>query len=385
MTEKIYHADPYCREFTAAVVCREHRNNRWLVRLERTIFRPEGGGQPADTGTINGLPLLALTEEGDDVIHVLDRDPGGGEVKLQLDFERRFDHMQQHGAQHLLSQVLVRLFAAATLSFAIGREHSSIETDRPAFRAEEVAALEEECASLTWAALPLRVFESDDVSGLRLRKPPKVQGRIRVVEIAGFDQSACGGTHVHSSAELAPLKIVRLERVRANARLYFVAGGRALRDHQLKHELTMRLQRLVTQLPAEIPAHVEALLRERDDLRNELKKVRRREMERAAELAAAEKNDLVIRGLGDSDPGDLLFFAGAITAAGKHVLAFSSSPGIHVVVGRGRGDFDLRLISARLFALLNGKGGGGASLLEGRANDLSRLDEAIALLRANLD
>ena len=393
MTEKVYLRDPYCRELTAAVSARECRDGRWQVRLERTLFRPAGGGQPADTGTVNNLPLMALDSDNDDIVHVLAGDPGGGDAELRLDFEHRFDHMQQHTAQHLLSQVLVRRFAAATLSFAIGPEHSSIETDRSAFSDGEVAELEEECARLAWAALPVRVFETDDPSHLSLRKPPKVRGRIRVVEIAGFDQSACGGTHVRSCAELGLLKIVRLERVRANVRLYYVAGGRSLRDHRLKHDLAQRLQRLVTQPPAEIPAHVEALLRERDDLRNELKKVRRREMEREAGLAAAKPGGLVVREFHGCDPADLRFFAGALAAAGQHVLALSrpqpSSPaagsGIHVVVGRGCGDFDLRLISARLFALLGGRGGGGASLLEGRANDLSRLGEAVALLQASLE
>jgi Ser-tRNA(Ala) deacylase AlaX len=388
MGEKVYERDPYCRELATSVSTRECRDGRWRVRLERTIFRPEGGGQPEDAGTVNNLPLMALDSENDDIVHVLGGDPGGGEAVLRLDFERRFDHMQQHTAQHLLSQVLLRRFTAATLSFAIGPEHSSIETDRPGFSDGEVAELEEECARLAWAALPVRAFETDDVSGLGLRKPPKVQGRVRVVEIAGFDRSACGGTHVRSSAELGLLKIVRLERVRANARLYYVAGGRALRDHQRKHDLAQRLQRLVTQPLPEIPAHVEALLRERDDLRNELKKNRRREMEREAGIAATAADALVVREFSGCEPADLRCFAGALAAVGKHALAFSrpqaAGTGIHVVVGRGGGDFDLRLISARFFALLAGRGGGGASLLEGRAKDLSRLDEAIALLRASL-
>jgi Ser-tRNA(Ala) deacylase AlaX len=388
MSEKVYERDPYCRELATSVSSRECRDGRWRVRLERTIFRPAGGGQPEDAGTVNGLPLRTLESENDDIIHVLDGDPGGGEAVLQLDFERRFDHMQQHSAQHLLSQVLVRRFAAATLSFAIGPEHSSIETDRPAFSDGEVAELEGECARLAWAALPVRAFAADDVSGLGLRKPPKVRGRVRVVEIAGFDRSACGGTHLRSSAEIGQLKIVRQERVRANARLYYVAGGRALRDHRQKHDLAQRLQRLVTQPPPEIPAHVEALLRERDELRGELKRARRREMEREAGLAAAETGTLVVREFSGCDPADLRFFAGALAAAGRHALAYSRlqapGTGIHVVIGRGHGDFDLRLIGARLFALLDGRGGGGPSLLEGRANDLSRLEEAMALLRDSL-
>jgi alanyl-tRNA synthetase len=384
MTDKLYQRDPYLREATARIVGSEDRDGHWAVRLERTIFCPEGGGQPADTGTINGLPLLALESDGDDVVHVLAGDPGGGEARLQLEFARRFDHMQQHTAQHLLSQVLVRLFAAPTLSFAIGPEHSSIEIGRPAFSEEEIRALEAECARLAFAALPVRVFATADLSSLRLRKPPKVQGRIRVVEIEGFDQSACGGTHVKNSAEIGLLKIMRAERVRANVRLYYAAGYRALRDHQLKHDLSQRLQRLVTQPLPEIPAHVEALLRERDELRRGLQKSRQREMEREAAAAAAEPGGLVVRELNDADPADLRFFAGAVMAAGKNALIFRRTPPAHVVIGRGRGDIDLRVISARLFALLNGRGGGSASLLEGRGGDFTRIAEVAERLRAEL-
>jgi alanyl-tRNA synthetase len=384
MTEKLYLRDPYLRETGAMVSRRENRDGRWSVRLERTLFCPEGGGQPADAGTINDLPLLALEADGDDVIHILAGDPGGGEMRLRLDFERRYDHMQQHTAQHLLSQVLVRRFDAATLSFAIGPEHSSVEVGRPAFSEEEIRALEAECARLAFAALPVHVFETDDLSALHLRKPPKVRGRIRVVEIEGLDQSACGGTHVKNSAELGLLKIVRLERVRANVRLYYAAGYRALRDHQSKHDVAQRLQRLVSQPLAEIPSGVESLLRERDEMRRALQKARQREMEREAVDAAAAPGDLVIREFSGCEPADLRIFASALMAAGKHVLAFQRSQPAHVVVGRGRGDFDLRALSARLFALLGGKGGGSAGLLEGSGGDFSRVPEAADLLRASL-
>ena len=408
MTEKVFHRDPYLREITARVSGRESRDGRFLVRLERTIFCPEGGGQPADRGTINGLPLLALETDGEDVVHVLGDDPGGGDVVLRLDFERRFDHMQQHSAQHLLSQVLVRCFDAPTLSFAIGPEHSSIEVGRPAFSEEEIRRVEEECARRVFANLAVRVFETDDPSALNLRKAPKVQGRIRVVEIDGFDQSACGGTHVSSSAEIGPLKIVGSERVRSHVRLYYAAGYRALRDHQLKHGVALRLQRLITQPLAEIPPQVEALLHERDGLRRALKKARRREMEREASAAAAEAGDLIVREFSGFEAGDLRFFATALMAGGKHVLAYQQSQpalkavpprsdavpaegalqfpaeGGYIVIGRGQGDSDLRRIGPMVFSLLAGKGGGSANLLEGRGGDFSRIGEVADLLRASL-
>ncbi len=383
MTEKVYHRDAYCREIITPVSGREYRAGRYHIRCERTIFCPEGGGQPADQGTVSGLPLLALEIDGDDIVHVLGQDPGGGEACLRLDFDRRYDHMQQHTSQHLLSQALVRLFGIATLSFAIGAEHSSIEIDRTVFSEEETKTLEAECMRLVLAGLPVHIFESDDPSTLHLRKPPKVQGRIRVVEIDGFDQSACGGTHLKSSAEIGLLKIVRTERVRANTRLYYAVGYRALRDYQLKHAVALRLQRMITLPLAGIPPQVETLIRERDELRRTLKKAQRREMEKEAAAAPAGKDSLVVREFSGLDPVDLRSFATALIQGGKNVLAFQRSEPAHVIIGRSRGEFDLRRISSRVFALLNGNGGGSANLVEGRASDFSRMAEVISLLQAS--
>jgi alanyl-tRNA synthetase len=408
MTEKTYHRDPYCQEITARITGKEFRDGHYYLRFERTVFCPEGGGQPADQGTVNGLPLLDLEAEGDDIVHVLGQDPGEGDARLRIDFARRYDHMQQHTAQHLLSQVLVRAFNAATLSFAIGPEHSSIEIDRPEFGAEETKALEAECARLIFSRLPVNVFMSEDVSSLRLRKPPKVQGPIRVVEIEGFDQSACGGTHLGNCAEIGLLKIVRSERVRANVRLYYAAGYRALRDYQLKHDIAQRLQRAITQPLAGIPIQVEALLKERDELRRALKKARRREMEIAIAEASAGSGGLVVREFSGLDPAELRFFAGALVQQGRHVLAYQRSQPVlkthdegalktpdegpegsrsgsgFIVIGRGRGDFDLRSLSTRVFTLLHGKGGGSASMIEGRGDDFSMVAEVAAMLQESL-
>jgi alanyl-tRNA synthetase len=384
MTEKIYQSDSYCRESTARVIGCECREQNFFIRLDRTIFCPEGGGQPADLGTINGLPLLALTSENDDIIHVLDRDPGQGEVWLQLDFSHRYDHMQQHTAQHLLSQVVLNLFDAQTLSFTIGPEHSSIEIGRPALSEDEIKALERECAAAIFAALPIRVFFSEDMASLHLRKPPKRPGRIRVVEIEGLDQSACGGTHLKNSAEIGLLKIIRSERVRANIRLYYAAGYRAVHDYQLKHEVARRLQRLVTLPLAEIPEQVEAWIAEKDELRRALKKAQRRELENEIAASAADDVVLVIREFSGLDSAEMRFFVLGLMKQGKHVLAYTQDPSKHVIVGRGRGDGDLRAISAPFFALLGGKGGGRENLLEGRGADFSRLGEAVALLRTVL-
>jgi alanyl-tRNA synthetase len=384
MSEKIYQSDSYCKEITARVMGSEFRDGKHLLRLDRTIFCPAGGGQPADHGSINGLPVRELAIDNGDVIHALERDPGQEEVRLELDFPRRYDHMQQHTAQHLLSQVLLNLFNAPTLSFAIGPEHASIEIGRPGLNDGEVMALEDECARLILANLPVRVFESEDIASLHLRKPPKRAGRIRVVEIMDLDQSACGGTHLKSSAEIGLLKIIKCERVRSNIRLYYVAGTRARRDYQLKHETLMRIQHAVTLPLAEIPGQVEALLAEKEDLRRNLKKMQRRDLEKEIAAAAAGNEPLLVREFSGLDGPDLRFFAVSLLKQGRQALVYARAPQNYLVVGRGRGSFDLRLISARIFGLLDGKGGGSENLIEGRARDFSKLAEVVALLQASL-
>ena len=345
---------------------------------------PRGGGQPADSGSINGFPLVELASADDDIIHVLEQDPGQGEARLRLDFPRRYDHMQQHTAQHLVSQVLLRRFDAPTLSFAIGPEHASIEIGRSAFAEEETKALEDECARLIFANLSVLTFMSDDISSLQLRKPPKRQGEIRVVEIEGFDQSACGGTHLKSSAEIGLLKITRMERIRGNIRLYYAAGYRALRDYQLKHLVAQQLQRLVTLPLAEIPVQVENQRKEKEELRRALKKAQRRELEYEIAAELTSERSLVIREFDGLDIPEMRFFATSILNRGRNVLAYSQSPQKYIIIGCAVGRCDLQRISARIFALLGGRGGGNANLIEGRGEDFSKINEVSELLQASL-
>ena len=173
---------------------------------------------------------------------------------------------------------------------------------------------------------PSVFLKAKTASSLQLRKPSKRQGKIRVVEITGLDRSACGGTHLRTSAEIGLLKIVKTDRVRANVRLYYLSGFRALGDYRLKHDVAQRLQRTVTQPLAEIPHQVETLLKEKDELRRALKKALHRELEReiAADVAAGE--DLVVREFSGIDAAELRFFAAALIKQGRQVLAYSTTP-----------------------------------------------------------
>jgi alanyl-tRNA synthetase len=226
--------------------------------LDRTHFYPTSGGQPYDTGTLAGVEVLDVLVQDDAVLHVLAGHPGatpGQEVAGRIDWPRRYDHMQQHSGQHLLSQVFYRLFGYETVAVHFGALESTLDLDAAAVDVTQLVAAEQEANRLAYTALPITatLVTQAELATVPLRRPPKVSGLVRVVEIAGYDYSACGGTHVHTTAELAPLKIVRQERRRGQTRLTFLCGLRACADYAEKHRLLVEAANLFSNEIAAVP------------------------------------------------------------------------------------------------------------------------------------
>ena len=240
MTERLYYTDAYLRTFTARVTAAEPRR----VVLDRTAFYPTSGGQPNDTGTLAGVPVTDVIDDGRDIIHILAEEGGagtpspGGEVQGALDWNRRFDHMQQHTAQHVLSAVFARVLGAETVSVHLGGS-STIDLAAAALSAEDAGRVEDEANQIVFDNRPVtvRFVDENEVVALGLRRPPKRTGMIRVVEVAGCDRSACGGTHVRGTGEIGPVLLRRWERSRGHLRVEFLSGWRALADYRWKHAL----------------------------------------------------------------------------------------------------------------------------------------------------
>lgn len=263
MTERLYWLDPYLQQFTATVVSLTEHNGQPAVILDRTAFYPTGGGQPHDRGTLNGIPVVEVIERESDgaILHVLARPLEAREVEGRIDWERRFDHMQQHTGQHILSQAFLRITGAQTVSFHLGEEVVTIDLDQVGFPPTAVEAVEELANRVVlenrevWA----RFVEAEEAEGLSLRRPPKVEGRIRIVEVADFDRSACGGTHVRRTGEVGPIKIVKLERRGNETRVSFLCGWRALRDYGRKHRLLLESAGSLSVGEAMLPEAIRAL------------------------------------------------------------------------------------------------------------------------------
>ncbi len=228
------------------------------VYLDRTAFYPTSGGQPFDLGTLGGVAVREVVDEEERIAHLLDSPLAAQEVEGRVDWARRFDHMQQHTGQHLLSAVLIELFDISTLSFHMGAVTSTIDVAAPALEASKIERVEERCAAIIAEARPVSIRYEDSSADLALRKASARTGTLRIVSIDGLDRSACGGTHVRSTAEIGPLLIRKLEKIRGNVRIEFVCGLRAIRQARQDFRTLSEISRLVSVPLEETPALVAA-------------------------------------------------------------------------------------------------------------------------------
>src|SRR6185295_18188337 len=248
MTERLYYQDCYLREFAARVV--EIADGGRRVYLDRTAFYPTSGGQPFDLGTLAGIAVREVIDEEDRIGHVLDAPLGAAtEVTGAIDWDRRYDHMQQHTGQHLLSAVLEELFAIRTVSFHLGSEVSTIDVEAPALTAKQLERAEDRCAEIIAEARPVQITFEDASSDLELRKASTRTGTLRIVSIGGVDRSACGGTHVRTAAEIGMVLTGKLEKIRGITRVEFVCGKRALRRAQSDNRLVASIGRALSVPP----------------------------------------------------------------------------------------------------------------------------------------
>ncbi len=276
-TDRLYFQDPYLRAFTARVIAGRTVDGQPAVALDRTAFYPTGGGQPNDMGTLNGVPVLDVIVEDGLVWHVLESRANcqfalQDEVSGALDWPRRFDHMQQHTGQHILSEAFIETHGAETVAFHLGATACSVDLNRVDLPPGALADAEAAANAVIDAALPVTAafYAEADVAALPLRRPPKVTGQIRVVEVAGFDWSACGGTHVANTSQVGLVKVVGAERRGAETRIAFLCGGRARADYARLQALAEGLAGRFTVGQHELAEAVDRLAAEHKAVRKEL-------------------------------------------------------------------------------------------------------------------
>lgn len=385
MTTHLYYSDSQLREFEADVVAqkpveRAIKEVRHAVQLDRTAFYPTSGGQPHDVGTLNGTPVLDVWEDDQgDIWHGLSRPLAAesGVVLGSIDWARRFDHMQQHSGQHLLSAAFDAQLGARTVGFHISDEESTLDLDVPDLTWDAVFRVEDAVNGMVWADHPveIRTITQSQVDDVDLRKPPTVTGTIRVVTMGPYDASACGGTHVTRTGEVGVVKVVNFTNYKGGSRVTFVCGGRALRHYQgvLRDAESASLQ-----LSVAISALPEAV----DRLQGEIKSTQRALRDTRAQRAALEAERLwnqadlvdgvhvVIAQWADREFEDVRATALRLRERPKTVaLLAATGQGVRLVsvCSDDLPDMDAVELLNQALASLGGRGGGSPTLAQGGA------------------
>jgi len=377
MTDRLYYQDSYLTEFRARVV--EASPDQLRVYLDRTAFYPTSGGQPFDLGELGGVEVAEVIDEEERIVHVLRAPLAAPDVAGRIDWERRFDRMQQHTGQHLLSAVLLELFNAPTVSFHLGADSSTIDV-AGTLNDEQLRQAERRANQVVFENRPVSVTFQHSSGDLGLRKPTERTGEVRIVTIQDLDRSACGGTHVRATGEIGAILIRKLDRIRGNLRVEFVCGMRAIHcarsDFAALSEIARTFSAPLEETPALANAQREKLLdadRTRRKLSAELAQLRGRALyaETTAGSDGVRRVQRRLDTLSDEirteaqsfTESPLAIFLALVANPPSLLLAVSKDAGIHA------GD-----LLKRLLAEAGGRGGGNATLAQGSLPTPAALD-----------
>jgi alanyl-tRNA synthetase len=380
MTQRLYYDDSYTTEFTARVIERTTSDEHPAVVLDRTLFYPTGGGQPHDTGVIGGIEVLDVFTRDDDhaVVHVLSENAQGEILTCKVNWPRRFDHMQQHTGQHLLTQCFVETADAKTVGFHLSSNRITIDLDVAGLSAQTVDTAEDLANRIVQEnrAVTARIMEPDEAAnlGARIRRIPGhlATGGLRVVEIADFDLTACGGTHVARTGEIGLIKILRVENYKGGSRVEFACGGRALADYRHKHNAVSELAAGFSVGSYEI---AEAVSRMKDDLKAAQSSLKRAsvsliELEVPVLLASASEQAglrMICRVFEDRDPGDVRAIAiKLVQQPGVITLLGVAGEKAQIFAARSADlTYDMNTVLQSGLAVLGARGGGRPDFAQG--------------------
>ena len=262
-TERLYYNDPYLLEFDAKIIEARAVGDRLGLVLDKTAFYPTSGGQPNDLGMIDDVPLVDCLEDeaSGNIIHVIEGSVTGPSVHARVDPARRADHMQQHSGQHVLSQAFVELFNWPTVSFHLGAVSCTIDLPADSVSREQAEAAEDLANRIVREnrSVAIRYIAHENISEAGLRKPTERSGDIRVIDIAGYDRSACGGTHVRTTGEIGPILITGIDRAKKQTRVEFISGGRVLKYARQANRTLESISQTISAAPFETASAVRAL------------------------------------------------------------------------------------------------------------------------------
>ncbi len=383
MTERLYYNDCYLRSFDARVVETADAGRR--VYLDRTAFYPTSGGQLFDLGELDGVAVTEVIDEEDRVAHILAEPLSKEAVTGEIDWARRYDFMQQHTGQHLLSAVLEELFGFKTVSVHMGTISNTVDIAATTIVEDQLEGAERRCLQLISESRPTAITFEDGASAQGLRKESSRSGTLRIVSIDGVDRSACGGTHVRNVAEIGLVLIGKAEKIRGITRLEFVCGGRALARSRRDNQALAAMAKTLSIAPDQVAARIKDLVEQNKSLDKERARL-------ATELARREGHELFLATQPDSSglrrvkenvPIDdtTRTRAQAFIAGGKAVfLAISAEPAAVLFAASSDSGIHAGDQMKAALAAVGGRGGGNQALAQGSVPDVPALDKVVELL-----
>lgn len=388
---RLYWERPYDVEFEARVARVVQRDGKTGLVLDQTLFHPEGGGQPYDTGHLSvvdsdlalalgaaDLPVVAVTEDDGEIVHWVHVDnpaglpaheppsDSGPRVRGKIDWDRRFDLMQQHTGQHILSRAFEQVMDARTVGFHLAADYVSIDLDAPSVSTDEMAKVEDLANRVVWSDLPVTVKEYG-----RGELPSVVRARfqidadtIRIIQVGEFDACPCAGTHVSSTGQVGLIKVNQTDRAHGGVRVVFRCGGRALADYRQRQDLLAETARVVSQPAQAVPGAVAALVAKVQELQEEFERVSEQLLEMRVETLLRPESlagqDSVVVALDGASPDRLKYAAKKIAeSSGKLAVAMSAHPRFSVAaVSPSKDGPDARAVVSAIAERWGGRGGG---------------------------
>lgn len=391
-TERLYYSDSHLIEFEARVTDKTERVSGWTaVTLDRTAFYPTGGGQPSDTGTLDGNRVLeCIDDEANGVLHVIQgRAPEvGANVKGRIDWARRLDHIQQHTGQHILSQAFVTLFSAPTRAFRVLDDSCEIDVELTNPTNELIERAVELANNVIWEdrEITIRTVTAEEAARLPLRKEPARDGELRLIEIEGFDLTPCGGTHAYRTGEVGMIAVRTWERARGLTRIEFAAGTRALADYRRANKTARAVAGLFSAGRDDVAKLTARMLEENKELHRRVRALEEvaARVEAQELLARASPNAAGIRIVtkiyDDRDAESLKHIAQALIAHPNTIALLGSrdKESARLVFARSAGaPGEMNALMREACAKLDGRGGGKADMAQGGGKSVEKLDEAI--------
>ena len=378
--KKLYYEDPYIKTFETELVYQAaDEKERVYAVLKETAFYPTGGGQPHDEGALNNIKVVDVEEVEGEIRHYLEGelDTSTTEVSGEIDWKRRFDHMQQHAGQHILSAAFEELYGYKTVSFHLGRETLTIDleiSELPAEHAEEAERLAN-AIILENRPIESKCVSAEEASKFPLRKKLSVSEDIRLVIIPEFDYNGCGGTHPTSTGQVSGVKILDWERQKKKIRVQFVCGSRILAQLQTKYEITRNLSQLLNAPEKELPSAASRLIENGKDLEKQLEEAKETLLAfEAKELYTAEEGEYVSQVFKGRTIQELQKLARLIASQSENadvILINETADKLQFVCAKGAdSESDMKSLSAELLQKINGKGGGNPQFAQGGGEKL---------------